>query len=197
VQVWLTSAPASAFDDGRTLLLLCLHGTLPITYASARYNVPIAVWLPLDSPRSPPMVYVVPTSGMLVRKGKGVELDGRVNEDDWEYLRNWRRKWEVRACPARLLPSRPTLIALAFHCQAHSMLPLLQSLIDAFSLFPPVYAKPPTSSAGSQATSSAPARAQTSPMPSRAQSRPPQAAHHSRNGSKVHRSTFGPTSVGM
>lgn len=42
------------------------------------------------------MVYVVPTSGMLVRKGRGVELDGHVNEDEWGYLQGWRRKWEVR-----------------------------------------------------------------------------------------------------
>lgn len=95
-----------AFDDGRTLLLLCLHGTLPITYSSARYNVPVAVWVPLDFARSPPMVYVVPTSGMLVRKGKGVELDGRVSETEWEYLKGWRRKWEVRRPTLTVCPNR-------------------------------------------------------------------------------------------
>jgi hypothetical protein len=85
----------SAFDDGRTLLLLCLHGTVPILYSSARYNVPVNVWFPLDYPKSPPMVYVVPTSGMMVRKGRGVALDGKVEEEQGSYLAGWRRKPEV------------------------------------------------------------------------------------------------------
>lgn len=85
-----------AHDDGRTLLLLALHGTLPITYASNRYNVPLAVWIPLDFPRTPPIVYVVPTSTMLVRKGNGVALDGRVDDESEDsYLAGWKRKWEV------------------------------------------------------------------------------------------------------
>ncbi|CED82308.1 Vacuolar sorting protein/ubiquitin receptor VPS23 [Phaffia rhodozyma] len=107
------------YDDGRTLLLLCLHGTLPITYSKAKYNVPLNIWFPIEYPSLPPIVYVVPTSFMLVRKGRGVDLDGRVNENEWDYLNGWRRKPE-----------------------AHSILPLLQSLVDAFSIYPPVYAKP-------------------------------------------------------
>lgn len=84
----------AAYDDGRTLLLVCIHGTLPIMYAAARYNVPINLWIPLDFPRSPPTVYVVPTGDMLVRKGRGVELDGKL-EEEGGYLGGWRVKPEV------------------------------------------------------------------------------------------------------
>ena len=33
----------------------------------ATYNIPLSVWIPLDYGSAPPLVYVVPTTGMLVR----------------------------------------------------------------------------------------------------------------------------------
>lgn len=80
------------YDDGRTQLLLCIHGTLPIAFRAATYNIPVAVWLTLDYPREPPIVYVVPTSDMLVRQSPYVDVSGRC---DLEYMRNWRAKADV------------------------------------------------------------------------------------------------------
>ncbi len=80
------------YDDGRTQLLLCLHGTLPITYRAATYNIPVAIWLTLDYPREPPLVYVVPTNDMLVRQSVHVDLSGRC---DLQYMRDWRVKSDV------------------------------------------------------------------------------------------------------
>ena len=83
---------APAFDDGRTQLLLCLHGLLPISFRGTAYNIPIAVWLTLDYPRRPPLVYVVPTNDMLVRAGPHVDPSGLCSI---EYMRFWERKPEV------------------------------------------------------------------------------------------------------
>ncbi|EED77204.1 predicted protein, partial [Postia placenta Mad-698-R] len=74
------------YDDGRTQLLLCLHGLLPIAYRGASYNIPIAIWLTREYPRQPPIAYVVPTTDMIVRPGPDMDVSGRCQV---EYLRNW------------------------------------------------------------------------------------------------------------
>lgn len=82
----------TVYDDGRTELLLCLNGTIPIGFKSSTYNIPVAFWLPYDYPKGPPIAYVVPTSTMLVRPSKVVEVSGRIGG---EYLAAWSRKSEV------------------------------------------------------------------------------------------------------
>ncbi|OSD01595.1 UEV-domain-containing protein [Trametes coccinea BRFM310] len=104
------------YDDGRTQLLLCLHGLLPISFRGASYNIPVAVWIPREYPRNPPLAYVVPTSDMLVRPGPDMDTSGRCLI---EYLRNWERK-----------------------CEGCDLVALLDAMKDAFSRQPPVYAKP-------------------------------------------------------
>ncbi|KAG2368509.1 UEV domain-containing protein [Suillus spraguei] len=106
------------YDDGRTQLLLCLHGVLPISFRGASYNIPIAVWVTREYPRQPPIVYVVPTQDMLVRPSKHVDVSGRCKV---EYIQHWEKKSE--AC----------------HLSA-----LLEALQQEFSRGPPVYAKPKT-----------------------------------------------------
>lgn len=95
--------PPPAFDDGRTLLLLCVHGLLPITFRNASYNIPVALWVTRDYPRQPPIAYVVPTADMLVRAGPHVDVSGRCTID---YAEHWARKHEV--CLARW-PCEPVL----------------------------------------------------------------------------------------
>jgi ESCRT-I complex subunit TSG101 len=90
----------SAYDDGRTQLLLCVHGLLPISFRQASYNIPIALWLTRHYPKQPPIAYVVPTSDMLVKAGKYLDVSGRCNI---AYMQSWERKSEVCAhglsCP--------------------------------------------------------------------------------------------------
>ena len=81
------------YDDGRTQLLFCLHGTIPIAFRRATYNIPVAVWVTLAYPAEPPLVYVVPTADMLVRQNPHVDLSGRC---DLPYMRDWRAKPDVR-----------------------------------------------------------------------------------------------------
>ena len=87
----LCSAPA--YDDGRTQLLLCIHGLLPISFRQVSYNIPVAVWVTREYPRQPPIAYVVPTNDMLVKAGKYVDVSGRCRI---EYVQHWERKYEVR-----------------------------------------------------------------------------------------------------
>lgn len=82
----------SAYDDGRTQLLLCLHGLLPITFRNAAYHIPVAIWVTKDYPRGPPISYVIPTSDMLVRPGRFVQVSGLCTID---YITSWERKSEV------------------------------------------------------------------------------------------------------
>ncbi|KAI0637053.1 UEV domain-containing protein [Trametes polyzona] len=131
------------YDDGRTQVLLCLHGLLPISFRGASYNIPIAVWVPREYPRTPPMAYVVPTSDMLVRPAPDMDISGRCFID---YLRNWERK-----------------------CEGCSLVALLDAMQDAFSRQPPVYAKPKDFTAQqpptSRPSSSAPDYAARPPPP--------------------------------
>jgi len=82
----------AAYDSGQTHLLLQLHGTIPISYRSQTYHIPIIVWFPLEYPRRPPIAYVNPTKDMLIRKSKEVEPSGKVGGD---MVDMWERKWEV------------------------------------------------------------------------------------------------------
>ncbi|KAG8735244.1 hypothetical protein FRC12_018170 [Ceratobasidium sp. 428] len=113
------------FNDGRAQLLICIHGLIPITFRQATYNIPVAIWIPLEYPRSPPLVYVVPTNDMLVKASKHVDPSG---ECTFEYLDNWRRKSEG--------------------CNLRGLVEVMQ---DYFSRDPPVYAKPRTSATPSVA----------------------------------------------
>ncbi|PBK96814.1 UEV-domain-containing protein, partial [Armillaria gallica] len=139
------------YDDGRTQLLLCLHGLVPISYRGASYNIPVAIWLTRDYPAQPPIVYVVPTSDMLVKAGKYIDVSGRCNI---EYTQNWSRKSE--GC---------------------SLSGLVESLQDYFSREPPVYAKPKQvarpPSGSPQYAQKPPPPLPTNPRPEQPSSQPP------------------------
>lgn len=81
-----------AFDSGQTALLILLHGTLPINYRGATYQIPINVWIPHEYPRRPPMMFVVPTKEMGVRKSREVDPGGRVRD---EVVDHWWASWPV------------------------------------------------------------------------------------------------------
>ncbi|CCL99132.1 uncharacterized protein FIBRA_01146 [Fibroporia radiculosa] len=132
------------YDDGRTQLLLCLHGLLPIAFRGAAYNIPIAIWLTRDYPRLAPIVYVVPTSDMLVRPGPDMDPSGRCQI---EYLRHWDKKSEVRLLRPPPPPPPPSHSHLPRSVpQGCSLAALVEAMQLAFSRTPPVYAKPPAAS---------------------------------------------------
>jgi hypothetical protein len=85
-------SPFPAYDSGQTHLLLQLHGTIPITYRSQTYHIPIIIWFPLEYPRRPPLAYINPTKDMCIRKSKEVEPSGKLVG---EMIEMWERKWEA------------------------------------------------------------------------------------------------------
>ncbi|KAF5330784.1 hypothetical protein D9619_005547 [Psilocybe cf. subviscida] len=139
------------FDDGRTQLLLCLHGLLPIVFRAASYNIPVALWIPRDYPRDVPLVYVVPTQHMLVKPGRHVDPSGRTTID---YISHWHRKDEG--------------------CNVAALLDALQ---DQFSREPPVYAKPKPQSAP-PGPPALPSKPSTPAFAQQQQSHPSSSSHH-------------------
>ncbi|RUS33394.1 UEV domain-containing protein, partial [Jimgerdemannia flammicorona] len=105
-----------AYDNGHTQLLLCLYGTIPITYRSSPYNIPVAFWVPSEYPHFPPIPYVKPTSNMLVRPGKYVDVSGLCYHP---YRASW--KDDVNT---------------------HNIVELISILQHVFGQEPPVYTKP-------------------------------------------------------
>ncbi|KAI9090083.1 UEV domain-containing protein [Phlyctochytrium arcticum] len=103
-------------EDGRTVVLLCLHGTIPIKFRNVTYNIPIAIWVPYSYPSQPPICFVSPTTSMLVRASKHVDLSGKIYHP---YLAYWHMNSE----------------------ESH-MLNFVRILQEIFAMEPPVYTKP-------------------------------------------------------
>ena len=71
---------------------ICLQGTLPITFRSQRYCIPLQIWLPYEYPTLPPRVMLVPTPDMGINAGRFVDAQGRVKHP---YLEHWHNRTEV------------------------------------------------------------------------------------------------------
>ncbi|KAH8914425.1 UEV-domain-containing protein [Atractiella rhizophila] len=104
-------------DSGNSALLLCLHGTIPVTFRGSVYHIPLELWLPLAYPREPPIVYLKPTGTMIIRKGGESDANGRVGG---EYIQAWENKSEGRDLEG-----------------------LVKWMQEAFSRNPPLWNKPP------------------------------------------------------
>ncbi|KAI8370042.1 UEV domain-containing protein [Choanephora cucurbitarum] len=130
LQTYLSLKPkmdAYTSNDGHTQLLLCLHGTIPITYRSIPYNIPVAFWIPREYPKIAPIPYVKPTSSMLIREGRHVDKSGMC-------YHHYRSSWSSD--------------------QKHTIVELVAILQQVFGQEPPVYTKPasmavPSNSIGS------------------------------------------------
>ncbi|KAI9786069.1 MAG: hypothetical protein M1835_003172 [Candelina submexicana] len=81
----------NTYEDGAPALLLVLRGILPVTFRGLTYRFPVALWVPYAYPRDAPMVYVMPTHGMVVRAGQHVSGEGRVYHP---YLAQWGDVWD-------------------------------------------------------------------------------------------------------
>ncbi|KAG2172955.1 hypothetical protein INT44_004696 [Umbelopsis vinacea] len=118
------------YDHGDTQLLLCLYGTTPITYRASPYNIPVAIWIPIEYPMSPPIFYVRPTSNMLVRPGMNVDVSGFCYH---AYLSTWKED-----------------------VVNHNLAELIAIFQQVFGKEPPVYTKPPNTTSTPSPTSTPP-----------------------------------------
>ncbi|RVD81665.1 uncharacterized protein DFL_009517 [Arthrobotrys flagrans] len=106
------------YDDGRSDLLLCIHGTLPVAFRGATYNIPLNIWVPHQYPDTPPTVMVVPGKNMGIRPTNHVDTNGRCYHP---YLAYWSQN-----------PDKSTLVDLC------------GQLKDVFGKEPPLYSKQPS-----------------------------------------------------
>jgi ESCRT-I complex subunit TSG101 len=106
-------------SDGTCSELLVFKGTLPIFHLGSSYNIPVAIWINLDYPVSPPTVYVTPTPSMQIQPNhKHVDLEGRCY---LHYLSEWDE-------------------------HSHDLVGLCIELSSVFSALPPVFARTPVTS---------------------------------------------------
>jgi len=73
--------------NGRPDEFISCVGTIPVRYRDKVYNIPIRILLLASHPFQPPVVYVKPTSNMVIKPGKHVDICGRVY---LPYLTDWR-----------------------------------------------------------------------------------------------------------
>jgi len=139
--------------------LFNMTGTIPVVIKAVRYNIPIKMWIPVEYPYRPPLVYVNPAQGMSITPNHpNVSPTGLVL---LPYLTTWN--------PA-----------------THNLIPLVQAMIQVFSAKTPVYSgpqrpPPPQSYPGygqAASPSAAPSSGGYPPYPGQ-QAQPPQQPHHS------------------
>jgi ESCRT-I complex subunit TSG101 len=75
------------YSNGITKDLVTLTGTIPVTFKSSRYNIPVQLFLSDVHPHEPPLVYVRPTPDMRVNVSETVDTNGRVY---LPYLNEWK-----------------------------------------------------------------------------------------------------------
>ncbi|XP_051885065.1 ubiquitin-conjugating enzyme E2 variant 3 isoform X2 [Pristis pectinata] len=81
-----SSLDTYTFSDGSQKDLLNLIGTIPIRYQGSSYNIPIRIWILDSHPFGPPLCFLRPTSKMVIRVGKHVDMQGRIY---LPYLQHW------------------------------------------------------------------------------------------------------------
>ena len=55
-------------NNGSQENLIKLYGTIPVFYKQRQYNIPIVIWLLEKHPTYAPLVFVHPTSTMVIRQ---------------------------------------------------------------------------------------------------------------------------------
>ncbi|EPE29444.1 UBC-like protein [Glarea lozoyensis ATCC 20868] len=128
---WIcANASSTAYETGSSALLLHLSGTIPVDFRGTTYRFPIALWVPHGYPHEPPLVYVSPTEGMMVRPGQHVDPQGKIYHP---YLVGWAEYWDKS-----------------------NILDFLAILRDIFAKEPPVVARPQQPSRPAEAVASPP-----------------------------------------
>eukprot|EP01087_Luapelamoeba_hula_P017472 TRINITY_DN5509_c1_g1_i6.p1 TRINITY_DN5509_c1_g1~~TRINITY_DN5509_c1_g1_i6.p1 ORF type:complete len:445 (-),score=58.87 TRINITY_DN5509_c1_g1_i6:48-1382(-) len=81
--------------------LVVVRGTLPIVFKSAKYNIPVSLWLLRGFPSTAPFCRVVPTPDMTIKtNNKHVDMQGTVYHP---YLSNWNSRASLSTLCAQLV----------------------------------------------------------------------------------------------
>ena len=92
----------TAHENGTPELLVHLFGTLPVIFRGAPYNIPMAIYVPHQYPKLPPLAFVTPAKDMIIRPGNHVDLAGKCYHP---YLANWVKYSDV-SLPATCCQTR-------------------------------------------------------------------------------------------
>jgi len=108
----LTPLVSQSMEHPRVLSFV---GTIGMTYRGVKYNIPVEIFLPPNYPTYPPICYVRPSVGMMLKENhKHVGPDGKIY---MPYLHNWK----------------------SYSC---NLVDLVLTMSSIFSAEPPCYAKP-------------------------------------------------------
>ena len=131
-------------EDGRSELLLCIEGLLPIRYRNNNYKIPVAIWIPQHYPQSPPMIFVTPKKDMIVKQSRNVDPNGKCYHPN---LANWSND------PTVVSPvlDKGSLMVQSPHYRTSNLLAITQLFQRLFSDNPPVRSVGPTQQQRQQA----------------------------------------------
>lgn len=76
------------FPNGVCKDLVCLDGTIPVTFREATYNIPVGIFISDNHPIEAPICYVRPTKDMTIKTSRHVDGSGRVY---LPYLSAWNK----------------------------------------------------------------------------------------------------------
>lgn len=76
------------FPTGVSKELICLDGTIEITFREAKYNIPVGIFVSDNHPFEAPLCYVRPTKDMMIKSSRHVDGSGRVY---LPYLSEWNK----------------------------------------------------------------------------------------------------------
>ena len=99
-------------NDGTSLFLFHLEGTIKIFHKGNSYNIPMRVWLPLEYPVQGPICFVTPTATMQIPpRHTNVGSDGKVY---MKYLSQWDSRnsnlamvWKGRSKTNEMIEAKP------------------------------------------------------------------------------------------
>lgn len=76
------------FPTGVSKELICLDGTIPVTFRDVSYNIPVGIFISNNHPFEAPICYVRPTRDMTIKTSPHVDGSGRVY---LPYLSEWNK----------------------------------------------------------------------------------------------------------
>lgn len=76
------------FPTGVSKELICLDGTIPVTFRDVSYNIPVGIFISENHPFEAPICYVRPTRDMTIKTSRHIDGSGRVY---LPYLSEWNK----------------------------------------------------------------------------------------------------------
>lgn len=120
--------------------LLCLKGTIPVSYRNNVYNIPVNLWILNNHPESAPICWVNPTKDMTIKVSRHVDETGRIF---LPYLSDWSSASSGKCFDKMVTVPIEDHPFFSFEFQL-DLLGVIQVMIIVFGEQPPLYSRPKT-----------------------------------------------------